>query len=348
MGAPIPDMSHRPSISTPVNVPPRLQPDGGHVRLRAIGDHQYHHRRGDHPLHHQRHHAVLDVGTVYSSPVTISSNTTLQAIAYESGYTNSAVASAVYTLNVPATYTTDTSTAGAWWSSGGGYIYGSMGYVLCAWNNGTDVVSLSGSYVSSVTPVGQSDDLWAGAPKRTRRPSTRRPDTSAAACWFNIPTSPCRSCSIIPMTASRIAWRSTAWIGTKKDESRPSIWKIRPPALPCLAAARSRCRVSAMASGWSSLCYGNVLLKDHRCERGNAVISAIAFDNGSPPTMRRADFHSGGRRLWPRAVGDHQHHHRRGDHQLHHQWHYAEFDGRHGVQQPGEHHRHRHAAGHRL
>ena len=38
------------------------------------------------------------VGTVYSSAVAISANTTLQAIAYETGYTNSSVASAVYTL----------------------------------------------------------------------------------------------------------------------------------------------------------------------------------------------------------------------------------------------------------
>ena len=39
------------------------------------------------------------VGTVYSSPVAISATTTLQAIAYETGYTNSTVASGVYTIN---------------------------------------------------------------------------------------------------------------------------------------------------------------------------------------------------------------------------------------------------------
>ena len=38
------------------------------------------------------------LGTVYSSPVAISANTTLQAIAYESGYSNSSVASGVYTI----------------------------------------------------------------------------------------------------------------------------------------------------------------------------------------------------------------------------------------------------------
>ena len=39
------------------------------------------------------------VGTVYSSPVTISSTCTLEAIAYETGYSNSTVTSGVYTIN---------------------------------------------------------------------------------------------------------------------------------------------------------------------------------------------------------------------------------------------------------
>ena len=109
------------------------------------------------------------VGTVYSSPVTLSSNCTLQAIAYESGNANSAVTSAAYTVNYQATYTTDTTTEGSWWSSGGGYIYGSQGYVLCAWTansapqtgNTSDVVNLSGGYVSSVTPSNEYTWCWA-------------------------------------------------------------------------------------------------------------------------------------------------------------------------------------------
>ena len=40
--------------------------------------------------------------------------------------------------------------------------------------------------------------------------------------------------------------------------------------------------------------------------------------------------------------------HQRREHPLHHQRYHAEFDRRHGVQQPGEHHRHLHAEGHRL
>ena len=40
-------------------------------------------------------------GTTYSGPVTISSTTTLQAIAYETGFVDSAVTSAIYTINLP-------------------------------------------------------------------------------------------------------------------------------------------------------------------------------------------------------------------------------------------------------
>lgn len=42
------------------------------------------------------------VGTVYSGPVTVGSSMTITAIAYESGWLDSAVATAVYTLNPPA------------------------------------------------------------------------------------------------------------------------------------------------------------------------------------------------------------------------------------------------------
>jgi uncharacterized repeat protein (TIGR03803 family) len=41
------------------------------------------------------------VGTLYSGPVTVSANATLQAIAYESGYVDSTVASATYTISLP-------------------------------------------------------------------------------------------------------------------------------------------------------------------------------------------------------------------------------------------------------
>ena len=52
--------------------------------------------------------------------------------------------------------------------------------------------------------------------------------------------------------------------------------------------------------------------------------------------------------ITPSTYSHHQHHHQWRNHPLYHQWHHAEFDRRHGVQQRGEHHRHLHAAGHRL
>ncbi|MGA3006409.1 MAG: chitobiase/beta-hexosaminidase C-terminal domain-containing protein, partial [Opitutaceae bacterium] len=47
-------------------------------------------------------------GTVYSSPVTVSSTETLKAIAYESGFTDSSVGSAGYTINIPGVASTPT------------------------------------------------------------------------------------------------------------------------------------------------------------------------------------------------------------------------------------------------
>jgi hypothetical protein len=47
-------------------------------------------------------------GTIYSGPVAINATTTLKAIAYESGMTDSAVASGVYTINIPSVVATPT------------------------------------------------------------------------------------------------------------------------------------------------------------------------------------------------------------------------------------------------
>ena len=129
------------------------------------------------------------VGTVYSSPVNISSTCTLKAIAYKSGLSDSTITSGVYTI-CAATYTTDTTTEGSWWSSVGDYVYGSQGYLLCDWNNGTDVSSLSGSYVQSVSPSSQIIYYWNTStdPRATINPAT---GTRAAACWYSASTFYC-------------------------------------------------------------------------------------------------------------------------------------------------------------
>ena len=96
-------------------------------------------------------------GTVYSNPVNISANTTLLAIAYKAGTTDSVVATGQYSFQSPGDRYTDNLTQGSWWSPAGGYVYGNDGYVLCAWNSdNSDVVSLNGSYVQSVTPINYS------------------------------------------------------------------------------------------------------------------------------------------------------------------------------------------------
>ena len=51
------------------------------------------------------------VGTVYSSPVAIGQTGTLQAIAYKTGYSNSAIASGAYTIYIGTTTAGSSSTA---------------------------------------------------------------------------------------------------------------------------------------------------------------------------------------------------------------------------------------------
>ena len=123
------------------------------------------------------------VGTVYTGPITINAGFLLKAIAYKPGILDSAVASGQYIIQATGAWYTDPLTQGAWWSSGGGYVYGSNGYVLCDWN-GADIYNLTGSYVQSVTPTGQYPWCWAAAdqsdPRATINPAT---GTHSGACW---------------------------------------------------------------------------------------------------------------------------------------------------------------------
>ena len=92
------------TLSTPVNITvtpamrhPDLQSGGRHLWLRANGDHQHHHQWRDASAipptapRRVRPSARCTAARWPSAPIL-----TLQAIAYESGYTNSAVASGVY------------------------------------------------------------------------------------------------------------------------------------------------------------------------------------------------------------------------------------------------------------
>ena len=99
-------------------------------------------------------------GTVYSSPMNISANTHAEGYRLYDGHGQQRRGFRELCLPDAGSYFLDMTTQGSWWSSSGGYIYGNNGYELCAWNWGTDVVSLTGSYVQSVTPSSQSNYCW--------------------------------------------------------------------------------------------------------------------------------------------------------------------------------------------
>jgi len=80
----------------------------------------------------------------------------------------------------------DVTSGNFWLSVSNKYVYGSKGYVLCAWNNAASgaVTALNASYVSSVIPGGTTDVTWAPAPSSDPRavvnPAT---NTRAASAW---------------------------------------------------------------------------------------------------------------------------------------------------------------------
>ena len=100
------------------------------------------------------------MGTVYSSPVAISATETLQAIAYETNYTNSNVASAVYTLQCatptfnPAAGTFTTSTSVTISTTTGG---ATIRYTT----NGTTPSSTAGTVYSSAVSISVNTTLQA-------------------------------------------------------------------------------------------------------------------------------------------------------------------------------------------
>ena len=93
---------------------PDLQPGGWSLWPSAVSDHLDYHQWRDYRLHHQRHHAKLDCWHGLQQPGRHLRNRTLQAIAYASGYTNSAVTSGVYTINGACATPTFNPAAGAY------------------------------------------------------------------------------------------------------------------------------------------------------------------------------------------------------------------------------------------
>jgi kumamolisin len=118
-------------------------------------------------------------GTPYSAPVTVSATTTINAIAYETGMTDSAVASATYSINITSSNTaqfvkTDLTTQGTWKG-----VYGSNGY------NVIEDVTNYPSYVT-VTPSGESNYIWSSSLSEPRAlQKAESPTDRIAATWYN-------------------------------------------------------------------------------------------------------------------------------------------------------------------
>jgi len=119
------------------------------------------------------------VGTVYAGPVSVSSSLTLKAIAYKTGMTDSAIASAAYTIgsgvtsNTAVFVTTDTTSQGTWKGT-----YGANGYNVI-----NDTISYP-AYVT-VTPAGQSNYTWATSTGDVRGLQKALSSTDRiAATWY--------------------------------------------------------------------------------------------------------------------------------------------------------------------
>jgi hypothetical protein len=105
------------------------------------------------------------VSTTYSSAITVSVTQTLRAIAAESGYTTSAVASAAYTINGAAATPTFSPAAGTYSSSQSVTISdGTSGATIYYTTNGSTPTTASATYSSAIT-VSTTETLEAIAAK---------------------------------------------------------------------------------------------------------------------------------------------------------------------------------------
>jgi hypothetical protein len=101
---------------------------------------------------------------VYSGPITVSSSETVEAIATASGYTNSAVASAAYTINIPVAATPTFSPAAGTYTSAQAVTISDAtgGATIYYTTNGTTPTTSSTKYTSAIT-VSSSETVEAMA-----------------------------------------------------------------------------------------------------------------------------------------------------------------------------------------
>ena len=105
-------------------------------------------------------------GTLYSSPVNISTTSTLQAIVFEDGYTDSSVTSGVYTLNLTCAAPTFNPVAGAYLTAQSVTISTTTGGASIRYTtNGTTPSSTAGTVYSSPVNISATSTLEAIAYK---------------------------------------------------------------------------------------------------------------------------------------------------------------------------------------
>ena len=266
-------------------------------------------------------------GTLYSSAVNIGANTTLQAIAYKTGMADSPVTSGAYTILCAApsftpaagaygpaqTVTISTTTSGA-----------SIRYTT----NGTTPSSSAGTLYSSPVSISVTATLQAIAYETgmLNSPVTSGVYTINGAC-----ATPTFTPTAGTFTTSASVTISTttggATIRYTTNGTTPSSTAGTVYSSAVSITATSTLQAIAYETGYTN----------------SSVASGVYTIQCATP-----DVQPDGGHLHHLHLGDYRDHHQRREHPLHHQRHHAKLDGGHGVQQRGEHHRHLHAAGHRL
>ncbi len=182
------------------------------------------------------------IGTLYVSgnPITVSSTTTIKAIAYASGMTDSTVSTATYTINVAsgngATFVrVDSTTKGSWKG-----VYGTSGY---------NVINDTISYPAfvTVTPAGQASYTWSPSTGDARALQKEESTTDRiAATWY---TSGSYTIDLNFNDGAQHQVRFTVWIGIVRGGPRTSA---------CWMARRTRCwtHVAPPASKADSIWFG--------------------------------------------------------------------------------------------